>query len=83
MATKKSPLARIKEQFGDKEKLVDAVLVVVPGADDRDAFRTKLLAVSNKKLLRMLEVGSEIRKKYALTLAGVLAWVPTRPWSST
>ena len=63
--TKKSPIAQVKEQFGDKEKLVDRVLgVITLGEADREAAKSKLLAVSNKKLLRMFEVSTEIQKSY-------------------
>jgi hypothetical protein len=68
MATKKSPLARQKDEFESKEKLVDRVLSVLGAItktdDDKDAFKARLLAASNKKLLRLFEVGSEIKSKY-------------------
>jgi hypothetical protein len=65
MATKKSPLQRVKDEFGDKEKLVDRLLGVIHlGGADREAAKAKLLAVSNQKLLRMLDTASEIKSKY-------------------
>ena len=64
-ATKKSPLTQIKEQFKDKETLVDRVLGVVNLGDaEREAMKQKLLAVSNKKLLRMLEVAAAIKDSF-------------------
>ena len=64
-ATKKSPLTQIKEQFKDKETLVDRVLGVVNLGDaDREAMKQKLLAVSNKKLLRMLQLSAEIKDTF-------------------
>jgi hypothetical protein len=68
MATRKSPLAQVKEKFGDKEKLVDRVLGVISiGEQDRDKLRTRLLAISNRKLIRMLEVSGEIRERFGST----------------
>ena len=64
--TKKSPLEIVKEKFTDKESLVDRVLGVIPNAGDAD-IKKKLLAASNAKLLRMLEVGSEVKSKYGST----------------
>ena len=67
-------LARVSKQtvynhFGDKEKLVDRVLgVVALGEQDRDKLRAKLLAISNRKLIRMLEVSGQIREN---TLPGI------------
>ncbi len=68
MSAKKTPLQIQKEQFGGKEKLVDRVISVVSqittGDSDKDAWKTRLLAASNKKLLRLFEVSSEIQSKF-------------------
>ena len=68
MATKKSPLARQKDEHESKEKLVDRVLTVLgaitKSEEDKDTVKARLLAASNKKLLRLHEVGSEIKSKY-------------------
>lgn len=62
----KSPLARVKEQFGDKEKLVAAVEKL--GGDDLWVARTNenkgLAHVSNAKLLRLHRVLSEVKEKF-------------------
>lgn len=62
----KSPLARVKEQFGDKEKLVEAVQKL--GGDDLWVARTNenkgLAHVSNAKLLRLHSVLSEVKEKF-------------------
>jgi hypothetical protein len=70
MAAKKSPLARVKEKFESKEKLVDA-LVGLPAKvldraedEDKDAFRTKLLAAANAKLLKLYERSQAIQTRY-------------------
>jgi hypothetical protein len=68
MATKKSPLARQKDEHESKEKLVDRVISVLgsitKSEEDKDTVKARLLAASNKKLLRLHEVGSEIKSKY-------------------
>jgi hypothetical protein len=68
MATKKSPLGRQKDEHESKEKLVDRVLSVLGAItksdEDKDTVKARLLAASNKKLLRLHEVGSEIKSKY-------------------
>jgi hypothetical protein len=72
MATKKSPLGRQKDEHESKEKLVDRVLSVLgsitssssSGDEDKDTIKARLLAASNKKLIRLHEVGNEIKSKY-------------------
>jgi hypothetical protein len=68
MATKKSPLARQKDEHESKEKLVDRVIGVLGSIaksdEDKDALKARLLAASNKKLLRLFDLGSEIKTKY-------------------
>ena len=68
MATKKSPLARTKDEHESKEKLVDRLLGVLSSIsktdDDKEALKAKLLAASNKKLLRLHEVSNTIKSKY-------------------
>jgi hypothetical protein len=68
MATKKSPLARQKDEHESKEKLVDRVITVLgsitKSEEDKDTVKARLLAASNKKLIRLHEVGSEIKSKY-------------------
>ncbi len=68
MASKKSPLARTKGDHGTKEKLVDKLITLLGQVnktdEDKDELKARLLAASNKKLLRLFEVGSEIREKF-------------------
>ncbi|MSP61909.1 MAG: hypothetical protein EXR72_16565 [Myxococcales bacterium] len=66
MATqKKSPVAQMREQHKDKETLVDRLLgAIESGEGSKDDLKTKLLAASNKKLLRLLAVANEIKDKY-------------------
>jgi len=68
MATKKSPLARQKDEHESKEKLVDRVISVLGSINkseqDKDELKASLLGASNKKLLRLHDVGNEIKSKY-------------------
>jgi hypothetical protein len=68
MATKKSPLARRTDEHESKEKLVDRLISVLGSItksdEDKDALKARLLAASNKKLLRLADVGAEIKSKY-------------------
>jgi hypothetical protein len=66
---KKSPLILVKDQFGSKEKLVDA-LIALPesvfdrGDDDKDAFRKRLLGAANAKLLRLHDTGKAVGERF-------------------
>src|SRR6201986_4194573 len=68
MASKKSPLARQKDEHESKEKLVDRVISVLGSIaksdEENDTLKARLLAASNKKLLRLHDVGTEIKSKY-------------------
>lgn len=66
---KKSPLSLVKEQFGTKEQLVDALTalpegVLSRGEEDKDAFRTRLLTAANSKLLRLHTIGKSIADRW-------------------
>jgi hypothetical protein len=65
MATK-TPLASVKEKFGDKEKLVAAVEKFTQ--DDLWVSRTNkdkgLAHVSNAKLLRLYAIFTEVKQKF-------------------
>jgi hypothetical protein len=68
MSTKKTPLARQKEEHGSKEKLVDGLVALIgqirSTTEDKEELKGRLLAASNKKLLRLFEVGGEIKSKF-------------------
>jgi hypothetical protein len=90
MASKKSPLARTKDDHGTKEKLVDKLVTLLGQIrkveEDKDELKARLLASSNKKLLRLLKIGSEIREKFgsvdklAEAAAGVLGRAKDAPY---
>jgi hypothetical protein len=68
MSAKKSPLAQQKEVHGGKEKLVDRLVTmlaqITKSDESKDDLKGRLLAASNKKLLRLFEVAGEIKDKY-------------------
>jgi hypothetical protein len=66
---KKSPMAQVTEQFGSKEKLVDAVValpdaVLERGEEDKDAFRQRLSGSANAKLLRLHRTGKAVSERW-------------------
>ena len=65
---KKSPLTQVKDQFGTKDKLVDAIVALPEGVldrdDDKDAFRNRLLTAANSKLLRLHTLGKQVADKF-------------------
>ena len=65
MATaKKSPFQMMKDTYEDKEKLVERLVGLLDAEGDKEALKNKLLAASNKKLLRLAEVANEVKQKY-------------------
>jgi hypothetical protein len=62
-ALKKSPLARVKDDFGGKDKLVDKIVGVLDSGDEsKDDLRKRLLGVANKKLIRLFTVATETKQ---------------------
>lgn len=68
MSKSKSPLARQKEEFGSKEKLVDRVLAALNSVsksdEEKDAHKARLLAASNRKLLHLLDSATLVKEKF-------------------
>lgn len=68
MSTKKSPLGRMKDEHESKEKLVDKLVGVlgsiVGGDESKEDLKGRLLAASNKKLLRLMSVSNEIKSSF-------------------
>lgn len=61
MATK-SPLARVKEEFGGKDKLVDKIVGLLGSGDEpKDEMRRRLLGAANKKLVRLHGVATQVK----------------------
>jgi len=62
-ALKTSPLARVKEEFGGKDKLVDKIVGVLDSGDQsKDELRKRLLGVSNTKLIRLFSVATKTKQ---------------------
>jgi hypothetical protein len=61
MATK-SPLARVKEEFGGKDKLVDKIVALLGSGDEpKDDMRRRLLGAANSKLVRLHGVATQVK----------------------
>jgi pyruvate/2-oxoglutarate dehydrogenase complex dihydrolipoamide acyltransferase (E2) component len=62
-ALKTGPLARVKEEFGGKDKLVDKIVGVIDTGDEsKDELRKRLLGVSNTKLIRLFSVATRTKQ---------------------
>ena len=63
-AATKNPLARVKEEFGGKDKLVDKIVGVLETSEDesKDELRKRLLGVSNTKLIRLHGVATRTKQ---------------------
>jgi pyruvate/2-oxoglutarate dehydrogenase complex dihydrolipoamide acyltransferase (E2) component len=62
VALKKSPLSRVKDEFGGKDKLVDKILGVIDsGEESKDDLRKRLLGVANGKLIRLFSVATRTK----------------------
>jgi len=61
-ALKKSPLARVKDEFGGKDKLVDKIVGILDAGDQsKDDLRKRLLGVANGKLIRLHSVATRTK----------------------
>jgi hypothetical protein len=62
-AVKKSPLERVKEEFGGKDKLVDKIVGALDSGDEsKDDLRKRLLGVANVKLIRLHGVATRTKQ---------------------
>ena len=58
-----TPLARVKEEFGGKDKLVDKLVGLVDAGDEsKDDLRRRLLGAANSKLLRLHGVATKVKQ---------------------
>ena len=59
-----SPMARVKEEFGGKDKLVDKIvgLLGVGAGESKDELRQRLLGAANKKLIRLHKVATAVKE---------------------
>ena len=57
-----SPLARVKQEFGGKDKLVDKIVGLLDSGDEsKDDLRKRLLSAANRKLLRLHGVATQVK----------------------
>ena len=61
-----APLHTVKTQFGSKEDLVNklAPLLDKQAEEDEAQFKDRLMRVSNRKLLRLLQRENEVRERF-------------------
>jgi hypothetical protein len=59
-----SPLARVKEEFGGKDKLVDKIVGLLgsTGDEPKDELRKRLLGAANRKLIRLHDKASSLKQ---------------------
>lgn len=60
----KSPLEEVNDKFGGKDKLVEKLVGLLESDEPKEELRKRLLAVANKKLLRLHGVASLVKEKY-------------------
>ncbi len=62
----KSPLSRVKDEFGGKDKLVDKIVGLISSTADepKDDLRKRLLGAANKKLIKLHRVASTVKEKH-------------------
>lgn len=61
-AVKKSPLERVKDEFGGKDKLVDKIVGVLDSGDEsKEDLRKRLLGVANGKLIRLHSIATRTK----------------------
>jgi len=57
-----SPLARVKQEFGGKDKLVDKIVGLLDAGDEsKDDLRKRLLGAANRKLIRLHGVATQVK----------------------
>jgi hypothetical protein len=57
-----SPLARVKQEFGGKDKLVDKIVGLLDAGDEsKDDLRKRLLGAANRKLIRLHSVATQVK----------------------
>jgi hypothetical protein len=60
----KSPLEEVNDKFGGKDKLVEKLVGLLESDEPKEELRKRLLAVANKKLLRLQSIASLVKEKY-------------------
>ena len=60
----KGPLEEVNDNFGGKDKLVEKLVGLLESDEPKEELRKRLLAVANKKLLRLHTIASLVKEKY-------------------
>ena len=61
----KAPLARVDEEFGGKDKLVDKIVGLLGSGDEpRDELRKRLLGAANSKLIRLHTLATRVKNEH-------------------
>src|SRR3954469_12229400 len=60
----KSPLEEVNDKCGGKDKLVEKLVGLLESDEPKEELRKRLLAVANKKLLRLQSIASLVKEKY-------------------
>jgi hypothetical protein len=60
----KSPLEEVNDKFGGKDKLVEKLVGLLESDEPKEELRKRLLAVANKKLVRLHAIASLVKEKY-------------------
>lgn len=62
-----TPMQTVKDKFGGRKQLVDQLAGMVDkmhGDDSEDAVKSRLMGLTNKKLLRLYAVEQKVRERY-------------------
>lgn len=64
---KATPLQTVNDKFGGRSKLVDTLVPMVDaqrGDESKDEIRSRLMGLSNQKLLRLYRVEQTVRERF-------------------
>lgn len=62
---KKTPLQKVKETFGSREKLIEQVIELISeGKDHAKELQYNLTKSTNKKLLRLHKIGTRVKEEF-------------------
>ncbi len=60
-----SPMQKVKERFGSKEKLAQAVLdLFTQVKEERENLKERLLTAANTQLLRLHEITTQVKERF-------------------
>ena len=63
---KKTPLQKVNDEFGSKEKLADKLIPLLdrPEDEDADTFAKRIRTASNKQLLRLWAAEQAVKERF-------------------